>query len=76
MAYFNEEMTSSEASKLFFELVEKTKADKIPLTEFQSIVSEYNTISEKIVNREMDEMKVEYEGGIVWSTEEEDVEGN
>lgn len=70
MAYFNGDMTSSEARKLFFELADKMKADEISMEEFGTIITEYKEISEIITSKEMDEWRKEIMSGL------QDIEDN
>lgn len=70
MEYFREDMTSSEARKLFFELADKVKADEISMEEFGKIITEYKDVSAKIFIKEMEWYNAEMESGRYWLTEE------
>ena len=55
MAYFNENMTSSKARCLFFDLADKMKKDEISMEEFGKVIAEYKEVSEKIIRKELEQ---------------------
>ena len=55
MPHFTNNMTSTEAKDVFFELFEKMMTDEISMEEFGEIVKEYKNVSNEILTREAKE---------------------